>query len=152
MIGDTRSTRDKIAAAHVLTSLFIMEITPDGTNQPHHHDREEEIYLLLEGTGDMVAGGGVNGVEGRYPATPGDAGRRVLLPAELHGGVLQHRRDEGAYSGSPVAVSVWKIACTAPKRGARTHACATFRGGTSYLPNGNSDGTARIRAFVAPVL
>jgi len=72
MIGDTRSTRDKIAAAHVLTSLFIMEITPGGTNQPHHHDREEEIYLLLDGTGDMVAGGGVNGVEGRHPSKPGD--------------------------------------------------------------------------------
>ena len=69
----TRSTRDKIAAGHVLTSLFIMEITPGGTNFPHHHDREEEIYLLLEGTGDMVAGGGTNGVEGRYPSKPGDA-------------------------------------------------------------------------------
>jgi mannose-6-phosphate isomerase-like protein (cupin superfamily) len=73
MIGDVRSTRDKIAAAHVLTSLFIMEITPGGTNFPHHHDREEEIYLLLEGTGDMVAGGGNNGVEGRHPSKPGDA-------------------------------------------------------------------------------
>jgi len=73
MIGDVRSTRDKIAAGHVLTSLFIMEITPGGTNFPHHHDREEEIYLLLEGTGDMVAGGGTNGVEGRHPSKPGDA-------------------------------------------------------------------------------
>jgi mannose-6-phosphate isomerase-like protein (cupin superfamily) len=73
MIGDVRSTRDKIAAGHVLTSLFIMEITPGGTNFPHHHDREEEIYVLLEGTGDMVSGGGNNGVEGRHPAKPGDA-------------------------------------------------------------------------------
>ena len=73
MIGDVRSTRDKIAAAHVLTSLFIMEIAPGGTNQPHHHEREEEIYLLLDGAGDMVAGGGMDGVEGRHPARPGDA-------------------------------------------------------------------------------
>jgi mannose-6-phosphate isomerase-like protein (cupin superfamily) len=50
-----------------------MEIAPGGTNQPHHHDNEEEIYLLLEGTGEMVAGGGMDGVEGRFPAKPGDA-------------------------------------------------------------------------------
>jgi mannose-6-phosphate isomerase-like protein (cupin superfamily) len=73
MIGDVHSTRDKIAAAHVLTSLFIMEITPGGTNLPHHHEREEEIYLLLEGTGDMVAGGGMDGIEGRHRAKAGDA-------------------------------------------------------------------------------
>ena len=73
MIGDVKSTRDKIAAAHVLTSLFIMEMTPGGTNFPHHHEREEEIYLLLDGTGDMVAGGGMDGIEGRHPAKPGDA-------------------------------------------------------------------------------
>lgn len=73
MIGDERSTRDKIAAGHVLTSLFIMEFTPGGTNFPHHHEREEEIYLVLEGSGDMVAGGGATGVEGRYPAKAGDA-------------------------------------------------------------------------------
>jgi len=73
MIGDASSTRDKIAAAHVLTSLFIMEIAPGGTNSPHHHEREEEIYLLLEGSGDMVAGGGADGLEGRHPSKPGDA-------------------------------------------------------------------------------
>jgi mannose-6-phosphate isomerase-like protein (cupin superfamily) len=73
MIGDVHSTRDKIAAGHVLTSLFIMEITPGGTNLPHHHEREEEIYLLLDGVGDMVAGGGMDGVEGRHPAKAGDA-------------------------------------------------------------------------------
>jgi mannose-6-phosphate isomerase-like protein (cupin superfamily) len=73
MIGDVTSTRDKIASAHVLTSLFMMEIAPGGTNFPHHHEREEEIYLLLDGTGEMVAGGGMDGVEGRHPAKPGDA-------------------------------------------------------------------------------
>jgi mannose-6-phosphate isomerase-like protein (cupin superfamily) len=73
LIGDTHSTRDKIAAGHVLTSLFIMEIAPGGTNFPHHHEREEEIYLLLDGTGEMVAGGGMDGVEGRHAAKAGDA-------------------------------------------------------------------------------
>jgi mannose-6-phosphate isomerase-like protein (cupin superfamily) len=73
LMGDTRSTRDRIAAGHVLTSLFIMEFAPGGTNFPHHHEREEEIYLVLDGRGDMVAGGGMDGVEGRHPAKPGDA-------------------------------------------------------------------------------
>jgi mannose-6-phosphate isomerase-like protein (cupin superfamily) len=73
LVGDVNSKRDVIAAGHVLTSLFLMDIAPGGTNQPHHHPREEEIYVLLEGKGEMVAGGGADGVEGRHPATAGDA-------------------------------------------------------------------------------
>jgi mannose-6-phosphate isomerase-like protein (cupin superfamily) len=73
LMGTTESKRDRIAAAHVLTSLVVMEFAPGGTNFPHNHEREEEIYLLLSGTGDMVAGGGMDGLEGRHPARPGDA-------------------------------------------------------------------------------
>jgi mannose-6-phosphate isomerase-like protein (cupin superfamily) len=73
LMGDVNSKRDRLAAARVLTSLFTMEFAPTGTNFPHHHDREEEIYLVLEGYGDMVAGGGMDGVEGRHPARAGDA-------------------------------------------------------------------------------
>ncbi len=73
LMGDTRSKRDKLAAAQILTSLFIMEFAPGGTNLPHHHEHEEEIYLVLNGHGDMVAGGGMDGLEGRHPARPGDA-------------------------------------------------------------------------------
>jgi mannose-6-phosphate isomerase-like protein (cupin superfamily) len=73
MIGDVKSTRDRIAAGHVLTSLYIMEFAPGGTNFPHHHETEEEIYLVLEGNGEMVAGGGLTGIEGRYPTKAGDA-------------------------------------------------------------------------------
>ncbi len=73
LMGDTQSKRDKLAAGHVLTSLFIMEFAPGGTNFPHHHDREEEIYLVLNGYGEMVAGGGTDGIEGRHPAKAGDA-------------------------------------------------------------------------------
>jgi mannose-6-phosphate isomerase-like protein (cupin superfamily) len=73
LMGDVDSKRDRIAAGRVLTSLFLMEIAPGGTNFPHHHEREEEIYLVLEGHGDMVAGGGMDGIEGRHPAGPGDA-------------------------------------------------------------------------------
>ncbi|HEY2015435.1 MAG TPA: cupin domain-containing protein [Bryobacteraceae bacterium] len=73
MMGDVTSKRDRIASAHVLTSLYIMEFKPGGTNFPHHHDAEEEIYVLLDGQGDMVAGGGTDGIEARFPSKPGDA-------------------------------------------------------------------------------
>jgi mannose-6-phosphate isomerase-like protein (cupin superfamily) len=73
LMGDVDSKRDRIAAGRTVTSMFVMEIAPDGTNFPHHHEREEEIYLVLDGHGDMVAGGGVDGIEGRHPAKPGDA-------------------------------------------------------------------------------
>ncbi|MEK7406041.1 MAG: cupin domain-containing protein, partial [Acidobacteriota bacterium] len=61
LMGDVKSTRDRLAAGHVLTSLFTMEFDAGGTNFPHHHEREEEIYLVLNGHGDMVAGGGMDG-------------------------------------------------------------------------------------------
>ena len=73
MMGTTESKRDRIAAAHVLTSLYIMEFQPGGTNFPHHHDAEEEMYVLLDGDGQMVAGSGMDGIEARFPAKPGDA-------------------------------------------------------------------------------
>ena len=73
LMGDLESKRDRIAAGRVLTSLFLMEIAPDGTNFPHHHEREEEIYLVLSGHGDIVAGGGMDGIAGRHPAKAGDA-------------------------------------------------------------------------------
>ena len=73
LMGDADSKRDRIAAGRVLTSLFLMEIAPGGTNFPHHHQREEEIYLVLSGNGDMVAGGGMDGIAGKHPAKAGDA-------------------------------------------------------------------------------
>ena len=73
LLGDTTSRRDLLAAAHRVTSLFVMEFARGGTNFPHHHLRDEEIYLVLDGKGEIVAGGGVDGVEGRRPAEPGDA-------------------------------------------------------------------------------
>ncbi|MBS1858241.1 MAG: cupin domain-containing protein [Acidobacteria bacterium] len=73
LMGTTASTRDKLAAASQMTSLFLMEFSPGGTNIPHHHESEEEIYYVLQGSGDMVAGGGADGNEGRYPAQAGDA-------------------------------------------------------------------------------
>jgi len=73
LMGTTQSTRDKLAAATQMTSLFIMDFAPGGTNIPHHHESEEEIYYVLRGKGEMVAGGGADGNEGRYAAKEGDA-------------------------------------------------------------------------------
>jgi mannose-6-phosphate isomerase-like protein (cupin superfamily) len=50
-----------------------MDFVPGGTNFPHHHEAAEEIYLLMDGRGEIVAGGGTDGIEGRYPAAAGDA-------------------------------------------------------------------------------
>ncbi|MEO6910549.1 MAG: cupin domain-containing protein [Edaphobacter sp.] len=73
LLGDSSQTRDRIDVGNAITSLFLMEIAPGGTNFPHHHQREEEIYIVLDGHGDMVAGGGGDGVAGRHPAKSGDA-------------------------------------------------------------------------------
>jgi mannose-6-phosphate isomerase-like protein (cupin superfamily) len=73
LLGDSSQKRDRFDVGSVVTSLFLMEIDPGGTNFPHHHPREEEIYLVLDGHGEQVAGSGMDGVAGRFPAGPGDA-------------------------------------------------------------------------------
>ena len=73
LMGLTSSQRDKLAAAYVMNSLFIMDFAPGGTNIPHNHPAEEEIYFLLRGSGDMVAGLDANGKEVRHPVTQGAA-------------------------------------------------------------------------------
>lgn len=73
LIGPRGATRDAIDDAYVITSLFWMDFAPGGTNFPHHHETAEEIYLVMDGEGDMVAGGGADGIEGRHPAKAGDA-------------------------------------------------------------------------------
>jgi len=65
--------RDLIDQAYVMDSFFWMDFAPGGTNWPHHHESAEEIYLVIDGQGEMVAGGGMDGIEGRHPAKTGDA-------------------------------------------------------------------------------
>jgi mannose-6-phosphate isomerase-like protein (cupin superfamily) len=72
LMGTTESKRDRLSAASEMTSLFIMDFAPGGTNIPHSHAREEEIYLLMRGSGDMVAGRSAAGEDVRHPARPGD--------------------------------------------------------------------------------
>jgi hypothetical protein len=116
-MGDAESKRDRLAAGRVLTSLFVMEIAPGGTNFPHHHEREEEIYLVLSGHGDVVAGGGMDGLEGRHPAKTGDAY------------FFRLNRTVGYYSAANVksrilAVRSWYPACS--KRAQNTSLKSTF--------------------------
>ena len=72
LVGPRSAKRDAIDEAYVVTSLFWMNFAPGGTNFPHHHETAEEIYLVVEGQGEMVAGSGMDGVEARYPAKAGD--------------------------------------------------------------------------------
>ena len=85
LMGTTASTRDKLSAAYVMTSLFIMDFAPGGTNIPHHHATEEEIYLLLRGSGDMVA----DSMRTAKRCATRYRGRNVLLPAGHAGRLLQ---------------------------------------------------------------
>jgi mannose-6-phosphate isomerase-like protein (cupin superfamily) len=73
LMGTKESKRDRLAAAIQVNSLFIMDFAASGTNIPHRHDREEEIYFVLSGSGEMVAGSTSEGKEMRYPAKEGDA-------------------------------------------------------------------------------
>ena len=82
-----------------------MDFAPGGTNWPHHHQAAEEIYLIMDGQGEIVAGGGTGGVEGRYAAKAGDA--VALLSSQLHGGLLQPEQTErqGLHFGRSIARS-----------------------------------------------
>ena len=73
LMGTTQSTRDKLAAASQMVSLFIMDFAPGGTNIPHTHATEEEIYYVLRGSGELVAGKTADGKEARFPVKQGDA-------------------------------------------------------------------------------
>lgn len=73
LIGPRNGKRDALDEAYVVTSFFWMNFAPGGTNFPHHHETAEEIYLVLDGNGEMAAGSGMDGIEGRFPTKAGDA-------------------------------------------------------------------------------
>ena len=73
LVGPHTGVRDRINAAYTVADFFLMDFAPGGTNFPHHHEVAEEIYLVLDGEGQMAAGGGMDGVEGLHPAKSGDA-------------------------------------------------------------------------------
>jgi mannose-6-phosphate isomerase-like protein (cupin superfamily) len=73
LIGPRTAARDRINATYTVADFFLMDFAPAGTNFPHHHEVAEEIYLVLDGEGQMAAGGGMDGVEGLHPAKAGDA-------------------------------------------------------------------------------
>ena len=49
-----------------------MDFAASGTNNPHRHNDEEEIYLILRGHGDIVAGEKDGGGELRHSSVEGD--------------------------------------------------------------------------------
>lgn len=71
LMGQTTSRRDRLAAASEMTSLFIMDFAAGGTNIPHSHAAEEEVYLLMRGRGEIVAGKTADGQDARHPVTEG---------------------------------------------------------------------------------
>jgi len=73
LIGPRSGTRDRINAAYAVADFFLMDFAPGGTNFPHHHETQEEVYLVLDGEGQMAAGSGSDGVQGLRPARAGDA-------------------------------------------------------------------------------
>lgn len=73
LMGDTTSTRDRLASASQMKSLFIMDFAPHGTNNPHRHPTQEEVYFVLQGSGYMVAGLDQYGNVERHPSQVGDA-------------------------------------------------------------------------------
>lgn len=73
LIGPRTGTRDRINATYTVADFFLMDFAPDGTNWPHHHETAEEVYLVLDGEGQMAAGSGMDGVEGLHPAKAHDA-------------------------------------------------------------------------------
>jgi mannose-6-phosphate isomerase-like protein (cupin superfamily) len=73
LMGNTESKRDRLASAYQVNSLFIMDFAVNGTNIPHRHDNEEEIYFILRGKGEIVAGVTGDGKEYRHPSKEGDA-------------------------------------------------------------------------------
>jgi mannose-6-phosphate isomerase-like protein (cupin superfamily) len=73
LIGPRTGKRDALDEAYVVTSFFWMDFAPGGTNFPHHHETAEEIYFIVEGNGEIAAGSGTDGIEGRIPAKAGDA-------------------------------------------------------------------------------
>jgi mannose-6-phosphate isomerase-like protein (cupin superfamily) len=72
LMGHHYPEPDKVTASSEVTSLFIMDFAPGGTNIPHTHATEEEIYLLLRGHGDVVAGKMGDGQDARHPSKAGD--------------------------------------------------------------------------------
>lgn len=92
LMGTTESIRDKLAAACQVNSLFEMDFAAGGTNIPHRHDDEEEIYYILRGMGDIVAGETDEGKEFRHPSKTGDA--YFFSPKTLIGFYSGNHEDE----------------------------------------------------------
>jgi len=71
LMGHHSPQTDKLAASTEVVSLYLMDFAPGGTNIPHVHAHEEEIYFLIRGHGEMVAGKSADGEDARHPSKDG---------------------------------------------------------------------------------
>ena len=111
LMGLTSSQRDKLSSAYVMDSLFIMDFAPGGTNIPHNHKSEEEIYLLLRGSGEMVAGLDADRKEVRHAVT---AGAAFFFKPGTQVGYYSHAR-EGQEHDLILAVRSWLPGHSGPR-------------------------------------
>jgi len=139
LLGTTESKRDKLAAARQINSLFLMDFAPGGTNIPHRHAKEEEIYYVLRGHGDMVAGTDPNGKEMRYPARQGDA--FYFAPGTLIGFYSDTPKDEGH-----AQILAVRSACPAPPSEASPSAGVTERSPLRTFGAPEEDENVRVAA------
>lgn len=72
LLGATTSQRDRLAVGQRVISLFIINIDSGGANNTHRHENQEEIYFMLEGHGEMIAGNS-EGEPEMYPTMIGDS-------------------------------------------------------------------------------
>jgi len=61
-----------INAPQQAADFYIIDFAPGGTNKPHQHRGQEEIYFVLQGNGIMVAGLDEHGNDVRHPCVEGD--------------------------------------------------------------------------------
>jgi mannose-6-phosphate isomerase-like protein (cupin superfamily) len=139
LLGTIESKRDELAAARQINSLFLMDFAPGGTNIPHRHAKEEEIYYVLRGRGDMVAGTDPNGKEVRYPVRQGDV--FYFAPGTLI----------GFYSGTPkgeghAQILAVRSACPVPPSEALPSAGVTERSPSRTFGAPEEDENVRVAA------
>ena len=72
-MGDVDSKRDRIAAGRVVTSVFLMEIFGTARTFRITTSARRRSTSFSRAAVTLVAGGGMDGVEGRHPAQSGDA-------------------------------------------------------------------------------
>lgn len=97
LVDNVRSTRDRLAAAYLINSVYVIDFDAGCTNIPHRHKNEEEIYFMLQGNGEMVAGESPEGKEMRYPAKEDNAFSFHPIPLSVFTAIQQLEKNMQGY-------------------------------------------------------